>query len=299
MNKEIELLNSDKVTLDYALLVLSKVFGFDKKTASNVATQVDRYGSAVVFTGSEEDAQEKMQQLDAYNIATNNDLQAKLQDAGTHQNPAQKITLSNHAVTFQLNSFLFPKGYFKFVVKSLVSLDKGLRDTINWGWFVSDLQQGKEVVIKEFDGDRAQQKADVFVEALKHVWEMDKPESEMSEEEKQDNANVLISVRAPGYTLNGPKSLISVEEVEKREMRSGLAEIATLIYDSFMRKVTRDYGSLEAYLEQASPEDIQTYQDLQEQMKEVEELKKITPSLTSSSTEEEAVEPSMQRSKRP
>ena len=271
--QEIILLNNDKVTLQYALLILSRVFGFDKQEAKDIATQIDRYGSAVVFTGTDSEAQTKLESLKSYNEATGNSLKATVGAAGTHVAPNQQVLTQGHAVTLRLNTFVFPDDHFKYAVHSLISLDKGLDKTINWNWFVPDLQKGKEVIIKEFEGDRAEQKAQMFADALIHLWELDKPESELSDEEKTDNANLLLSVRVPGYALEGPQTLRSAEEMKKAELVGSCSDFVTEIKDQYVKGIEKEYGSVTDFLKDAPADKIKEYHETMDQVQQMADIK--------------------------
>ena len=274
MTKEIELFNNEKVNLRYALLVLSKVFGFDEDKSLAMAKKIDRYESAVVFSGPETEASEKLELLEAYNESIGQKLKAVMQDAGTYKEPLETTTLKNHAVTLQFNTFVFSKDLIKYLAQSLKELDGQAYQDINFNHLISDLKEGKEVVLKEFEGDRAAAKAQIFLGAVSSMWELDKPESACSDEEKENNSNIALSARAPGYTLGKEKSLLSAKEMERRATGAVLADFATSIYDMFVEDAVQKHGSIENYLKQASPDELETYQKLESKMKEVEELKR-------------------------
>jgi len=273
MTKEIEILNDNKTSLKYAVLVLSKIFELDEKEALAAAQNIDRHGSFVVFTGSDEAAAAKIDLLNEYNAATGNELRARTQKAGTYKMPRQEA-LENTAVTLRLNNFVFSDDMLEYLLKSLPALDKSIPKRINLRTFVDDLRAGKEVLVKEFEGEKAEASAKIFKEALEHVWEIDKQDDDLSEEDRENNENISLAIRAPGYMLEGEKTLLSDAEMKKRAKGALLADLATSLYESFTEEMVKQHGSIENYLKQASPKDIQMYHDLEEKMKEVEGLKK-------------------------
>ena len=269
--KDIIIHNDDKTSFDYVLLMLDKVFGIDKDEGKKIAQQVDRLGSAKVFTGTESEAQEKLDLIQIYNDATSNNLKFTQEDAGVYQTPqAPSVVTQGASLTLQLANY----------APSLSAIYQGVGNIVRAGNLkisqkqgqdiAQDLVEGREVLLKDFENDpQGKLKAEFLKDLIVSSLGFDGSDPDI-EQEKIDN--VVFSVRPASYTLQGPKQLVSEQDQADSIFLDGIGGIGDMVDEAYNKQLVEKYGSVEEFLKNGSQEEIDEYNSIQESLAELESL---------------------------
>lgn len=214
--KEIIIHNDDQTSFEYVLFILGKVFGIDKTKGREIATQVDALGSAVVFTGSDEQAQEKLAMVDFYNESSSNHLRFTAEDQGAYIAPVeQRPITTGESLTLQFTTYAPDLDQIYNMLGHLVNFGKLGISQKEGQRLAMDLKQGKEILLKDFGSDpRASQKSQVLKDILSSFLGLDGSDPKM---EPEEISNVLLSVRSAGYSLLGGKELLSENEMVQHQ----------------------------------------------------------------------------------
>lgn len=265
--KDVILHNDDDISLEYVLLILNKVFGIPRQQGTKLAMDVERLGSAVVFTGSAEEVQQKLARVEMYNASSSNHLKMTSEDHGVFQaSLSSEVSTSGTSLTMQLTSFVPNEGVLLgYIQKANVvgNLGLSLKQRLD---MVRDLYDGKEVLLKDFGFDpQAQIKAELLKDLIESSLGLDGSDADMYQEEID---NIAFSIRPPKYTLAGSNKLMSERDMEKRALLGVIGKFGGSIFgssigDKYNQQIVEKYRSVENFLRTAPQSEIDDYNEIQ------------------------------------
>lgn len=262
----INILNDDKTPYDYAISVLKQVFNKTEEEAIEIAKMIDLSGKVTVFKGPAQEIECCLEKLKMYNEMTKNDLKAERSDQPFVFEKSEKfieeMTVSSPSVTLKLNLYREEDPYSLFkVIRSVFNENPSQEDRA----LAKDLLLGKEVIIQEFENDKnGLDKAQMAQELI---------QNRIKQWSKEDDGNFTIQVRNIGDRLEIRQSpLPNSDQFFKKETKNALLDLALEFADVAEAQTIEKYGSIENFLKNGSPKEIEDYQYVQEAKKEIDDL---------------------------
>ena len=270
--KDIIVHNDDATSVEYVLVVLDKVFGIGRSKGLEIAKQVDQTGSSLVFTGDEQEVLSKLELIRDYNEATSNTLKFTSLDAGVYQAPqAPQVVPSvtqGDSLTLQFKTY-GPEDTFELLGQIVQAGNLNISPKEGIG-MAQMLAQGCEVVLKDFEDDpKGKAKAQMLLDVITDTMGFTGSKGSDFEEEEIDN--IVFSVRSKGYTLLGPKQLISEDDMARNIFAQGLGDLVQEIESDYEKDILKKYGNIENFKTQASSEELEEYQSVQESLQRLDE----------------------------
>ena len=137
--------------------------------------------------------------------------------------------------------------------------------------WMEDMFFGKEVLIKEFEPDEAGlKKANALMDLLEYKLET-----------LPSSKGITLSLEEPGYVLKlKPNSNLKVsnktieEEQMGKEILGVIGGLVDGVEDEYIKDIESKYGSVENFLDTAPQDEIDEYNQVQEAMERMSEIKK-------------------------
>lgn len=274
-DSKVILLNDDKTSFDYAMFILTNLFGYDKKQALEIAHNIDRHGQWTVLECNQDEANDILEKLKTFNEVSGNDLQIKIAPMDTPDIKIKKTKTIGHAVTLSHKDYILtPIDNSKIthlIMSTMFSsekLDNGEVVSLARNW-MDDLLHGREILIKDFKDDpRGEQKAKALLTLLEYKAQST-PELNM----------MILSVKNPGHTLTEKPGLSmrnqTVEEdSEDRQMLEMIGGFVADIEGEYIKDIEERYGSTDNFLKTAPQNEVDEYFEVQKSLKDMDDINK-------------------------
>jgi len=207
--------NDDQTTGLFVKIVLEKIFNLEETELERVFDEIERNGVSVVASLDPSIAKEKLEQVDAYNNLMNFSLKmsvGKVLPAVEEKIEVGEI-LEKFSLVMQQKIIFFEKHEAKNFFKSLGVTEQ------NFSEIDSNLRQGKEVVLRDFDSEK---ECKLMLELAKAIIQ-----EVLIKNEADSLEPFILSVKSPGDTLSLSKNKV-------KSFEEGLDEASGNEFTSFL-----------------------------------------------------------------